>query len=100
MRQSDCTMFPRARGGRLSQPLIYHQSARDLQLADGAGQQLLRLMQIAPGGEGEFAERAVFVVERGEHACDAHRGMRTGVEGQQQELEMRSRAVLARRGEA
>src|SRR3954447_4948112 len=86
---------------RLPQSLIHHEAARDLQLADGAGEEaLLRRMDIAPGGERELAEHAAVGVEGRKQPGQADRRMRAGVEGEQQELEMGEVALLRRRGEA
>src|SRR5690242_17568861 len=65
----------------LPQAFIDHEAAGDLQLADGAGQQLLLAVQIAVGGETEIAEAVAVAFERREHAGQADGRMGAGREG-------------------
>jgi hypothetical protein len=57
-------------------------------------------VQVAPRRHLEIADGAEIVFERRQYAGQADRGMRAVVEGQQQQFQMRGRAVFGGRGNA
>src|SRR3984893_7636538 len=84
----------------LAQTLIDHETARDGQFPQRAGQQLLRLVaEIAPRCQLEIPQHAVVVSERREQSGQGQRRVRAGVERQQQQFQMGARAILRRRGD-
>src|ERR1700755_3353401 len=77
-----------------AQAFIDHEAAGGLQLAQRAGNELLRLVaEIAPRCQLEILELTVPVFERREQTGQAERRMRAGVERQQQQLQVRHQAV-------
>ena len=88
------------RSDRLPQALIHHEAARDGELAQGARNELLRPVQIAPGRHLEIPDRAEVVFERRQQSGQADRRMRAVVERQQQQFQMRRRTVFRRCGDA
>jgi hypothetical protein len=61
---------------------IHHEAARDGELAQGAGNEFLRPVQITPRRQLEIPQRAEIVLERRQQAGEADRRMRAVVERQ------------------